>query len=196
MTVNDKTPKADPADLDGLRKILGDADPEGRLAEIGMSRVEIGPDVVRLIPEVVSDFVGDNREARVLLVVDSTPKPRDGQDHADLVESLLAQHFAVQRVILGADSSDELHADDETLEEAEAAVVGADCVVVAGSGTISDVCKVATARAGEMPLVVVQTAASVNGYSDDVSVLLKSGVKRTTPVAMARRPDLRPHDPR
>ena len=37
------------------------------------------------------------------------------------------------------------------------------------------------------PLVVVQTAASVNGYSDDVSVLLKSGVKRTVP---SRWPDI------
>ena len=181
MTANDKTPNADPADLDGLRKILSDADPEGQLTEIGMSRVEIGPEAVRLVPDVVSDFVGDSREARVLLVVDSTPKQRDGHDHADLVEELLGEHFAVERVVLGADLSEDLHADDETLEEAEAAVAGADCVVVAGSGTISDVCKVATARAGEMPLVVVQTAASVNGYADDVSVLLKNGVKRTTP---------------
>ncbi len=186
MTAGDKTPNADPADLAGLRKILSDADPEGRLAEIGMSRVEIGPDAVRLVPEVVSDFVGDLQDARVLLVIDSTPKQRGGQDHADLVEGLLGEHFAVERVVLGADSSEELHADDETLEEAEAVIAGADCVVVAGSGTISDVCKVATARAGEMPLVVVQTAASVNGYADDVSVLLKNGVKRTTP---SRWPD-------
>ena len=186
MTASDKTPNADPADLDGLRKILNDADPEGQLAEIGMSRVEIGPDTVQLVPEVVSDFIGDDDDARVLLVIDSTPKQRDGQDHADLVEELLGERFAVERVVLGADSSEELHADDETLEEAEAAVTGADCIVVAGSGTISDVCKVATARAGEMPLIVVQTAASVNGYADDVSVLLKNGVKRTTP---SRWPD-------
>lgn len=186
MTASGKTPGADPADLNGLRKILSDADPEGRLAEIGMSRVEIGPDAVRLVPEVVSGFIEDAREARILLVVDSTPKQRDGQDHADLVENLLGEHFAVERVILWADNSDELHADDETLKEAEAAVAGADCVVVAGSGTISDVCKVATARAGDMPLIIVQTAASVNGYADDVSVLLKNGVKRTTP---SRWPD-------
>lgn len=186
MTASDKAPNADPADLDGLRNILSDVDPEGHLAEIGMSRVEIGADAVQLIPGVVSDFIGDGRGAKVLLVVDSTPKQRGGQDHADLVESLLSGHLAVERVVLRADSSEELHADDETLEEAEAAVTGADCVVVAGSGTISDVCKVATARAGGMPLIVVQTAASVNGYADDVSVLLKNGVKRTTP---SRWPD-------
>ena len=186
MTISGRTPNADPADLDGLRRILRDADPDGRLAEIGMSRVEIGPEAIQLISEVVFGFVADASEARVLLVVDSTPKQRDGQNHADLVENLLGERFAVERVVLGANRSEELHADDEALEEAEAAVSGADCVVVAGSGTITDVCKVATARAGGMPLIVVQTAASVNGYADDVSVLLKSGVKRTVP---SRWPD-------
>ncbi len=38
-----------------------------------------------------------------------------------------------------------------------------------------------------MPLVVVQTAASVDGFTDDVSVLLRNGVKRTTP---SRWPDI------
>ena len=186
MTASGKTPKVDPADLDGLRRVLSSADPDGRLAEIGLSRVEIGPEAIRLVSEVVTDFVGDASEAKVLLAVDSTPKQRAGQDPADLVESLLGERFSVERVVLGAGSSEELHADDQTLEEAGTALAGADCVVVAGSGTITDVCKVATARLGNTPLVVVQTAASVNGYADDVSVLLKSGVKRTVP---SRWPD-------
>jgi glycerol-1-phosphate dehydrogenase [NAD(P)+] len=52
-------------------------------------------------------------------------------------------------------------------------------VVVVGSGTITDVAK-ASSPPG-VPLVVVQTAASVNGYSDHVSVLLRKGAKRTVP---------------
>ena len=79
-----------------------------------------------------------------------------------------------------------MHADEEALAEAEAAVAGADCAVVVGSGTITDVCKEATRRTGGSPLVVVQTAASVNAFSDDMAVLLKSGTKRTVP---SRWPD-------
>ena len=41
-------------------------------------------------------------------------------------------------------------------------------------------------RAGDIPFVVVQTAASVNAFSDDMAVLLRDGVKRTVP---SRWPD-------
>jgi glycerol-1-phosphate dehydrogenase [NAD(P)+] len=168
----------DPTDLDGLREALGASDPEGRLAEIGMKRFEIGPEVLELLPAAVSGLIGDTCGRRVVLVTDKTPIPRGGEELKDLVERLLAEHFPVERAVIGAHHA-RLHADEEALDEAEAAVVGADCVVVVGSGTITDVCKTATSRTGNTPLVVVQTAASVNGYADDVSVLLKAGVKRT-----------------
>jgi glycerol-1-phosphate dehydrogenase [NAD(P)+] len=168
----------DPTDLDGLREALGASDPEGQLAEIGMKRFEIGSEVLELLPAAVSGLIGDTRGGRVVLVTDKTPIPRGGEELKDLVERLLAEHFPVERAVIGAHHA-RLHADEEALDEAEAAVVGADCVVVVGSGTITDVCKTATSRTGNTPLVVVQTAASVNGYADDVSVLLKAGVKRT-----------------
>ena len=41
-------------------------------------------------------------------------------------------------------------------------------------------------RAGRIPFVVVQTAFSVNAFSDDMAVLLADGVKRTVP---SRWPD-------
>jgi glycerol-1-phosphate dehydrogenase [NAD(P)+] len=62
-----------------------------------------------------------------------------------------------------------LHADEGAIEEAAAAVSGADCVVVVGSGTITNVGKKATARVGAPPLVILQTAASVNAFSDDMA---------------------------
>lgn len=55
-------------------------------------------------------------------------------------------------------------------------------MVTVGSGTISDIGKVAAAGRRH---IIVQTAASVNGYSDDESVLLKNGVKRTTHTSYA-----------
>ena len=56
------------------------------------------------------------------------------------------------------------------------------CVVGVGSGTICDLCKRATYAVNEenpLPLVIVQTALSVNAFSDGVSVMLINGVKRT-----------------
>jgi glycerol-1-phosphate dehydrogenase [NAD(P)+] len=181
---------ADPMDLDGLREALRASDSEGRLAPLGMKRIEIGARVRDLLPGVLSGLIGNGRgdgaDGRVVLVIDATPMQRLGEDLKHLVERLLAGHFRVERVVIGAHHA-VLHADEEALDEAETAIAGADCVVVVGSGTITDICKVATARAGGIPLVVVQTAASVDGYSDDVSVVLKSGVKRTIP---SRWPDV------
>jgi glycerol-1-phosphate dehydrogenase [NAD(P)+] len=59
--------------------------------------------------------------------------------------------------------------------------------VSVGSGTITDIAKDASMRAGGIPFVVVQTAVSVNAFSDDMAVLLRDGVKRTVP---SRWPDV------
>ncbi|HET7480055.1 MAG TPA: iron-containing alcohol dehydrogenase [Rubrobacteraceae bacterium] len=182
MRTNSEPINADPTDLAGLQKALNAAEPQGRLAPIGMSRIEIGPETIDLLPEVVGDLT---HSERVVLVSDSTPKWRNGDDLNDLVAGLLGERFAVERAALG-EHNPELHVDDEAMAEAEAAVDGAGCVVVVGSGTVTDICKVATERAGKIPLVVVQSAASVNGFSDDLSVVLKAGVKRTIP---SRWPD-------
>jgi glycerol-1-phosphate dehydrogenase [NAD(P)+] len=115
-----------------------------------MKRIEIGPDVLDLLPEAVSGLLAGDSE-RVVLVGDPTPIPREGKELKGLVESRFAETFLVERAVIG-DPKHELPADEEALDEAEAAVSGVDCVVVVGSGTISDVCKVATSRARSMPL--------------------------------------------
>jgi len=166
---------ADPTDLTGLQETLNVSDPQGRLAPIGMSRIEIGPRAIDSLPEVVADLT---RGERVMLVTDSTPKTRNGDDLNDQAASLLGGRFAVERVVIGAHHQ-ELHVDEEAIAETEFAVTGADCIVVVGSGTVTDICKIAAKRAGQIPLVVLQSAASVNGFSDDLSVVLKDGVKRT-----------------
>ena len=92
-------------------------------------------------------------------------------------------------VTVGPDDG-QVHADEATVAAAAAAAAGAGCVVTVGSGTITDIGK-AAAPAG-VPLVTVQTATSVNGYADPFSVLLRQGVKRTTP---SRWPDALIIDP-
>ena len=46
---------------------------------------------------------------------------------------------------------------------------------------MTDVGKIAATRNGGIPQIVVQTAASVDGFTDNVSVILRNGVKRTVP---------------
>ncbi|MEZ4595425.1 MAG: iron-containing alcohol dehydrogenase [Chloroflexota bacterium] len=131
------------------------------------------------------------RPGPVLVLADPVRMRRDGVDLKAHVVSLLA----------GADartSGDALGVPAKaaptcTVEEARNALAGAGCVVVSvGSGDPGPrwhLGKKATEGAGDVPpipYVVVQTACSVNAFSDDMAVLLLHGAKRTLP---SRWPD-------
>lgn len=161
--------RADPADLDALRETLAASDPDGKLNPIGMSRIEIGPEALDVLIETVSELT---RSERVVLVADATPAYRDGEDLKERVARTLSESFELERAVIGADR-DDLHADEEAVAEVEEAIDGAGCVVSVGSGTITDLCKMASKNRGSLPFVAVQSAGSVNGFSDDFSVLLK-----------------------
>ena len=172
-----------PVDLERLRRSLGDGETGSRVRPIGLREViirndaldELVPAVQRLVPTA----------ATVVVLVDATPMLRAGGDLKAHVRSLLEPHFQVRVEVIGSHRP-ELHADEVALAEAERAIAGADCVVTVGSGTITDLGKEASHRAGDPPFVVVQTAVSVNAFSDDMAVLLRNGVKRTVP---SRWPD-------
>ncbi len=170
-------PTVDPADLEQVRAVLRAADPENRLAPIGLRRIFVGPDALRALPEMVTETA---RGPRVVLVMDRTPMRRGDRDLKTDVARLLGERFALSVAVIGADQP-EIHGDERDLAEVTAAVNGAGCVVALGSGTITDLCKEGTRQAGNLPLIVVQTAASVNAFSDNMAVLVKSGTKRTMP---------------
>jgi glycerol-1-phosphate dehydrogenase [NAD(P)+] len=174
--------RADPTDLDALREALAASDPDGELNPIGMSRIEIGPEALNVLTEAVSELT---RGERVVLVADVTPAYRDGEDLKERVAHTLGESFELEHAVIGA-GRDELHADEEAVAEVEEAIDGAGCVVSVGSGTITDLCKMATKNRDSLPFVTVQSAGSVNGFSDDFTVLLKGGAKRTVP---SRYPD-------
>jgi len=167
----------DPTDVAGVDAAIRHADSAHRLAPIGLRRVVIGVDVLPRLPSLVGDIA---RGPRVVLVMDRTPMRRGPRDLKPYVVRLLSERFSVTAAVIGA-AKPELHGDEADLAETAAAVTGAGCVVALGSGTITDLCKEATRQAGILPLVVVQTAASVNAFSDDMAVLVRSGAKRTTP---------------
>jgi glycerol-1-phosphate dehydrogenase [NAD(P)+] len=175
MTQASDLPHVDPTDLDHLRQALLAADPDGRLLPIGMRSVRIGEDVFSLLPQMAAEI---SRGPRLVLVMDATPMRRGDRDLKADVRRILADRFTTAVAIIG-EGRPPLHGDERDLAEVTAAVAGADCVVSVGSGTITDLCKEATRAAGHPPLLVVQTAASVNAFSDDLAVLVKDGVKRT-----------------
>jgi glycerol-1-phosphate dehydrogenase [NAD(P)+] len=173
----DHHPLPDPTDLEGLRRQLASADLSSRLHPIGLQAVEIGDDALETLPGLVARLA---RPGPIVMLVDTTPMRRGEADLKPLVESRLRQVGEVRVAVIGRGRA-ELHADDTALAEGDAAIAGAGIVVVVGSGTMCDIGKDTTHRAGDLPLVIVQTAVSVNAFSDDMSVLVRDGVKRTTP---------------
>src|ERR687889_423421 len=182
MATTDNLSNVDPTNLEALRKALASSDPDGKLAPVGMSRIEIGPEALYSLTEVVA---GLTQGRHVVLVADATPMFRNGEDLKERVARTLSESFELERAVIGTDRN-ELHADEEAVAEVEEAIDGADCVVSVGSGTITDLGKKATDRRGSLPFVAVQSAGSVNGFSNDFTVLLKGGAKRTVP---SRCPD-------
>lgn len=174
---------SDPANLDGLRRDLRMLDPEGRLAPLGMLRVTISDDAHLHVKAAVSEALsvaGKTGRASVVILTDTTAILRDGKRLSTLVEDQLADQFDV-RIEQLDDGHDRLHADDAVLDMAAVAVKGADAVVSIGGGTMTDIGKIAAQRNDGIPQIAVQTAASVDGYTDNVSVILRNGVKRTVP---------------
>lgn len=177
------TGSAGSVDLAVVRAQLSDGASGTGLRPIGLREVtiawgaldELVPAIERVVP------VG----AEVVMLVDATPMLSGGRDLKAHVQSLLGSRFAVRVEVIGGDRQ-ELHADEAALAEADQAIAGAACIVTVGSGTITDIGKDASHRAGDTPFVVVQTAVSVNAFSDDMAVLLRNGVKRTVP---SRWPD-------
>lgn len=138
---------------------------------VGIKRIQIGTDALGALAEIIQ---GLPARSSIALLVDGVEYETSlGTEVKSAVVDTLTALGAVIEVRLDGD----VHADERTVAEAVAGCASADVVVTVGSGTLCDIGKVA---AGDRPHVVVQTAASVNGFADDQSVLLINGVKRTT----------------
>jgi glycerol-1-phosphate dehydrogenase [NAD(P)+] len=154
----------------------------GSLLPVGMSEASIGPGVLGGLGDAVARLAG--RPGELVVLAAATPISAGGTGVRDVVEKQVGSGAALRWVVLGpADGC--VHADERTVAAAGRAAAGARCVITVGSGTISDIGKSAAPQG--VPLMAVQTATSVNGYADPFSVLLRAGVKRTTPT---RWPDV------
>ncbi|HLI60963.1 MAG TPA: iron-containing alcohol dehydrogenase [Solirubrobacteraceae bacterium] len=172
-------------DLDALRATLASQPGAARLTSVDLGGVVLGEDALSTLPAQAAEL-RDPRAGDVAVLMDRRPMTGpDGTELKQRVQELLGEAGAMRAVELGNADAD-VHADPDTLAAAAAGVDGAALLVTVGSGTLTDIGKHTSHRLGGLPHIVVQTAASVNGFADDQSVLVIEGVKRTTP---SRWPD-------
>ncbi len=144
--------------------------------DVPLRAVESGPGALAAVPAVLARFVPI---AELALVVDGTPMTyRDGDVHAAVRRLLPAGTPTRTVTAAGGDHGPVL--DEATIAAALDAARGASLLLAVGSGTVTDLAKQVAAEL-DVPVVVVQTAASVNGYADSLSVLVRNGAKRTVP---------------
>lgn len=171
--------ESDATDLDELRVIMEAQENSDRLCPIEMRGITIAEGAVVQIIEAVQKLTDGSR---ILMVSDST-EIFDSQKRnvKKRVENLLREKFDVEWIVIEEQGSI-VHCTPENAAKIQAKFPEMDCVVGVGSGTICDLCKYATyyaAPESPLPLIIVQTALSVNAFSDNSSVMLINGVKRT-----------------
>ena len=140
-----------------------------------MTRLAAGPAALDELSVLCRRLAGPGE--RVLLT-DDVPKQADGRDLIAWVGELIGAH----RHLVVRPTHTQVTLDEATIESTLASAGSPGLIISLGSGTITDLGKVVSARSGA-PLVAVQTAASVNGFSDPLSVLVIGGAKRTRPSA-------------
>ena len=164
--------------LERAQELIKQADPQLTLPLCEIKQIEIGSDTLFKICEVVEKFLPFN--STVAVIVDKTLILRQQLDVKRTVRELLATKFSVRRVELN-DGNTELHASEEIIAKSVSLSSGVDGIVTIGGGTITDIGKMTSVALGQIPHIAVQTAASVDGFTDNVSVILIKGVKRTVP---------------
>ena len=166
--------------LDDVRALIAAEDPTGQLVPCELGQLVVGPNALTQLTSCVAAFAPAGRRAHVVLLVDETVIHREGSDVKAVVAADLSNSFDLTTVVL-SDGHPELHVSEPVVQAALDGSEGADVVVALGGGTISDIGKLVVAERPGLRIVTVMTAASVDGYTDNVSVILRDGVKRTIP---------------
>ena len=173
---------SDLSNLSRIDRALKNNDPRSQFARLAMGEVQVKDNILEVLLEVVARYLRKaglpTENANVCLMIDPVRIERAGIDFKVQVKTLLALKHCVTTVILD-DGHDVLHAETDILDKAAQAVQEMDCLVSVGSGTLSDIAKVAAHRSDVPVHILLQTAASVDGFTDNFSVILQNGVKKT-----------------
>jgi glycerol-1-phosphate dehydrogenase [NAD(P)+] len=144
----------------------------GKRHDVRTRVVAIEPNVAERIPGHLPSLIPGER---ILLVADRNTWAAAGER---LSEVLGASH-SVECCLLRADSSGQIHASVDLVEEILAAYPDEyDGLAAVGSGTVNDLTR-AVAHRRQRPYLVFATAASMNGYTSAIVALLEDGLKTT-----------------
>lgn len=180
--------RADATKLRELEKVMKEQENSEILCSIDMKDICISSGAV----EGICDAVASLTEGKKVLLVTGPVDFRDSADRSvkQRVYELLKTKYEVEWFVVREPDDSIVHCTPENAAAVAEHFAGVDCVVGIGGGTICDLCKYSTYTANHehpLPLIIVQSALSVNAFSDNSSVMLFSGVKRTV---HSRYPDI------
>lgn len=177
--IDNRLIEADATKLDELRKIIKEQENAEKLCGIGMKEIIIEHGAAAKVCDAVKSLTSGSR---VLMVTGPTEiVDVDGRNVKETVKAYLEREYEVEWLVISEPDSI-VHATPENAAIIQSHFEGKDIVVGIGGGTICDLCKYSTYyfdHENPLPVVIVQTALSVNAFSDDSSVMLINGVKRT-----------------
>ncbi len=144
----------------------------GRRHSVEMQGARVAPGARRLVVEWACRV---GRRLPVCLVDDGRTHELAGREVGRLLER---DGHRLRHCQLPDGAGGRPHADEHTLELVARALADCALAVAVGSGTVNDLTKLASFRAG-IPYLVVATAPSMNGYTSAIAAITVSGLKRT-----------------
>ena len=155
--------------MSGLRNC-----PCGREHRAELERVEIGRGYIRETGRFLRE---SGFPDRLLLVADvNTLAAAEG-----VCEVIAAAGFELKKLVY----PDFKYARDVNVEEVTALCGDVGGIVSVGSGSLNDICRVPAARLG-LPLCIVATAPSMDGFASDTSPILRNNFKETWKAAQPK----------
>lgn len=129
--------------------------------------------------------IGARQDQPLVIVMDETPKWRDGGDLKEqIVNTLQSDGWKVQLCLMPPDESGQVHTDLPHIQLVQQSLSSGCAVLSVGSGVVTDIakhgCFLYQQSTGEqVPFVVYQTANSVSAFTSNMSPTFMDGVKRT-----------------
>ena len=152
-----------------LKKILHSLEncPCGKQHTFVTERVEIESG---LTPKTGKILCEENFPKKVLVVSDDNAiKAADG-----VLESLTEAGFDVKKLIY----SNMMYAKIEQVREVEALTADVDGIIAVGTGSINDICRVASFRTGKK-FCIFATAPSMDGFASDTAPIIENNFKNS-----------------
>jgi glycerol-1-phosphate dehydrogenase [NAD(P)+] len=130
-------------------------------------------------------LVGARQDKTLIVVMDETPKRRNGSDlKSKALETLRNDGWQVWVCTMPSDESGQVHTDMPHIQMVQKSLRSGCAVLSIGSGVVTDIakhgCFLYQQETGKkVPFVVYQTANSVSAYTSNMSPTFVDGVKRT-----------------